>query len=284
MNIRVFTDSVLVRKAVLGFSGWPDAGKLIQFTLDRLKMMTSNQLAANWDLDGFWHTEAVRPQISAQHGQVRRMEWPGYQFFLVNEDFSRGPVLLGEGLEPSLAWRAFARQLVELLKGWGCEQIILLGSMLDQVLHDEIIISCVVQDSSSYNLALEEGCQLIAYEGPSAIHAAVMAEAKQANIGCMSFWGHLPFYLNGPHELIAARLLGILGRMLGMELAAEELVTAWKEREQQIEQIVGQDKGLQQTLESLKQQKVMKKIGPSAKVVRFEDFLKKRSLSDPEQE
>lgn len=282
MNIRVFADSILVRKAVLGFSGWPDAGKLVQFTLDRLKRLTSHQPAALWDLDGFWHTEAVRPQISAQHGQIQRMEWPTYQFLLVNEDFSQGPVLYGEGPEPSLAWRAFARQLIELLKGWGCEQIILLGSMLDQVFHDEIIISCVVQDSSSYNVALAEGCQLIAYEGPSAVHAAVMAEAKQARIGCMSFWAHLPFYLNGPHELIAARLLEILGHLLGKDLTAEDLVAAWKEREQQIEQIIGQDQGLRQTLESLKQQKVMKKTAPGGKVVRFEDFLKKRNHSEPE--
>jgi len=284
MNIRVFTDSILVRKAVLTFSGWPDAGKLVQFALDRLKGMTSHQPAAHWDLDGFWHTEAVRPQISAQHGQIQRMEWPAYQFLLVNEDFSHGPVLYGEGPEPSLSWRSFARQLIELLKGWGCEQIILLGSMLDQVFHDEIIISCVVQDSSSYNVALQEGCQLIAYDGPSAVHAAVMAEAKQAKMGCMSFWAHLPFYLNGPHELIAARLLGILGHLLGRDLAAEDLVNAWKEREQQIEQIIGQDQGLRQTLESLKQQKVMKKTAPAGKVVRFEDFLKKRNHTDPERE
>lgn len=284
MNIRVFIDSVLVRKAVLGFSGWSDAGMLVRFTLARLQELTAHQPAALWDLDGFWHTAAVRPQISVQHGQIRRIDWPAYRFLLVNEDFSHGPVLYGEGPEPSLNWRGFARQLVELLKGWGCEQIILLGSMSDQVFHDEIVISSVVQDSSSYNLALAEGCRLLAYEGPSAVHAAVMAEAEQARMSCISFWAHQPFYLNGPHELIAARLLEILGRILGMKVPTAELVDAWRERVLQIEQGIDQDQDLRQTLASLKQQKISNKTESPGKVVCFEDFLKKRVRFDPGQE
>lgn len=284
MNIHTFKESVHIDRAVLGFSGWPDAGKLVEFTLIQLKNLIPHEQAAVWDLDGFWHTESTRPQINVQHGQIHRMDWPCYQFFIARADESSGPILLGNGPEPSLAWRSFAKELVRLLKSWGCREIYLLGSLLDQIFHDETLITSVVQDSGNYNRVRELGCELIEYTGPSAIHSAIMAEAKQSDIPCMSFWAHLPFYLSGPHELITAEFLRILGKMLGVELPTDDLMKAWQKREKQIEQLVHQDQELRQTLESIKKQKVMRRSGWSAKVVRFEDFLKKRNDSDADKE
>jgi len=284
MNIHTFKESVHIDRAVLGFYGWPDAGRLVEFTLTQLKNLISHELAAVWDLDGFWHTESTRPQVSVRHGQVQQIEWPSYQFFLARADESGGPILIGNGPEPSLAWRSFAKHLVRLLKSWGCREIYLLGSLLDQIFHDETLITSVVQDPGSYNRARELGCGLIEYSGPSAIHSAIMAEAKESDIPCMSFWAHLPFYLSGPHELITAEFLRILGNMLGVALPTADLMKAWKKREKQIEQLVHQDQELRRTIESIKKEKVMRRSGLSPKVVQFEDFLKKRNGPDADKE
>jgi len=284
MKIQTFKESVLIDKAVLGFSGWPDAGKLIEFTLAQLKNLMPHQTAAVWDLDGFWHTESVRPRISVRHGQVHRMEWPRYRFSLARADESSSPILLGHGPEPSLAWRSFAQELVRLLKSWGCREIYLMGSLLDQIFHDETLITSVVQDSGSYNRVRELGCELIEYTGPSAIHSAIMAEAKESDIPCVSLWAHLPFYLSGPHELIAAELLRILGALLGVELPTADLMKAWQKREKQIEQLVQEDQKLREAIETIKKEKIIRQPGLSSKVVQFEDFLKKRNGPDSDEE
>lgn len=284
MNIQTFKKSVHIDRAVLGFSGWPDAGKLVEFTIIQLKNLIPHELAAVWDLDGFWQAESTRPQINVQHGQVQRIEWPCYQFFIARPGESSGPILLGSGPEPSLAWRSFAKDLIRQLKSWGCREIYLLGSLLDQIFHDETLISSVVQDSGSYNRVRELGCELIEYTGPSAVHSVIMAEAKESGISCMCFWAHLPFYLSGPSELIAVEFLRILGNMLGVKLSTDNLMRAWQKREKQIEQLVHQDQGLRQTLESLRKQKVMRRSDFTPKVVQFEDFLKKRNEPDDDKD
>lgn len=280
MNIQNLAKPVDTRLAILGFSGWPDAGKLIEFTLDQLKILVPHHLGAVWDLDGYWQADSVRPQITVRHGQIQQMEWPSFNFFISEGKNPSEPVVFGEGPEPTMAWKQFARELVGVLKEWGCKEILLLGSLLDQVFHDETIISAVVQDAESYNKVRELGCELIEYIGPSAIHSAIMAEAEQSNIRCIGLWAHLPFYLSGPHEMIAAELLRILASFTGTDLATDELKQAWKTRKQQIEQMVQQDESLRQAVETTKKHKVMRRSGATSKVVRFEDFVKRRH--DPE--
>jgi predicted ATP-grasp superfamily ATP-dependent carboligase len=279
MNIQTMTDSIQIHRAVLGFSGWPDAGKLIEFCFIQLAQTAPQKLVAVWDLDGYWQIDTVRPQISVQHGQIQQFTWPSFQFFTSE---ANSAMLSGYGPEPSSSWRAFANELIGQLKAWGCREIYLLGSLLDQILHDEVMVSGVVQDSAGYNRVRELGCKLIEYEGQSAVHAAIMLEARRADIRCMTFWAHLPFYISGPNELIAAEVLRLLSDLLGVDVPTDELRAAWKKREKQIEQLVQQDQGLRHTLESLKKHKVMR-AKPSSKVLRFEDFMKKRS-DDPENE
>ena len=279
MNIQIMTESIQIKRAVLGFSGWPDAGRLIEFCFIQLAQMAPQKLAASWDLDGYWQIDAVRPQISVRHGQIQQFTWPSFQFFTCE---ANSAILTGYGPEPSFSWRTFAKELIGQLKAWGCREIYLLGSLLDQIFHDEVLISSIVQDSAGYNQVRELGCKLIEYEGQSSVHSAVMLEARHADIRCMSFWAHLPFYINNPNELVAAELLRLLSPLLGVEVHTDELRQAWKKREKQIEQLVQQDQGLRRTLESVKKQKVMR-ARPSSKIIRFEDFLKKRS-DDPEKE
>lgn len=284
MNIRTLTQSVDARRAILAFSGWCDAGKLAEFTVDQLKLQISHELRAIWDLDGYWQTESTRPQITIRHGQIQQMEWPALHFFVSDDKQLQEPVVFGGGPEPTVSWRPFVRELVELLKQWGCQEILLLGSLLDQVFHDEIVISAVVQDPESYNKVRELDCELIEYSGPGAIHSAIMAQAQEANIPCISFWAHLPFYLSGPHEMIAARLLRILASCMGIELATEDLLKSWYRKKQQIDQMVQQDQNLRESLESIRRHKVMKRSGLSSKVVRFEDFIKRRNESEQDEE
>jgi len=109
------------------------------------------------------------------------MEWPAYQFFLSTSP-QASPILLGSGPEPTCNWRRFAEDLLQQLSKWGCKEIILLGSLYDQVFHDESIISVVVQDTKSFNRVRELGCQRIQYQGPGAIHSAIMQNAPVLGI------------------------------------------------------------------------------------------------------
>jgi hypothetical protein len=282
MQLRTFFESIHVEQAVLSFTGWPDAGEMIQQSVTELQQMLPWQLAAIWDLDGFWHADAIRPRVDVQHGQIRGVEWPCYRFF-VSRDSQLKPILLGTGPEPSCNWREFARMLLEQLARWGCGQIVLLGSVYDQVFHDEITISAVVQETGTFNRVRELGCQRVQYRGPGAIHAAIMENSQPLGINCIGLWAHLPCYIKGPSELLMSHYFQVLGGLLGVKLDTQHLETAWQQRLQQIDELISQDRDLQQLLEQLKAGQCQRKIesGNCAKVVRLDEFLKKKTDQEP---
>jgi hypothetical protein len=276
MEFQLFREDFRARQAVLGFSGWPDAGKTIQLTLDQMKASLRCEPVAVLDMDGFWHTELTRPRVTVHQGQIQSLDWPAWRFFLCGRP-SMEPVLVGMGPEPGCHWRLFSKELIELLKKQGCEEVLLLGSLFDQVLHDEILISCVVQDVLGFNRVHELGCHLVEYTGASAIHAAIMEAAATSNMHCMSFWAHLPFYLDGPHERIVARFLQILGALLNLEFDTTALLESWKRRQREIEDSIQQDPDLLSMLESIKKEdSASRSTSRSSKVVRLDEFLRKR--------
>lgn len=281
--MQVLMEPIHASRALLGFSGWPDAGKLVHHTLGEIKRAISSEHAAIWDMDGFWHTESSRPHALIEHGHLQRFEWPSYRFFLCRPD-GPPPLLIGMGPEPGCNWRTFARQMLLHLRQWGCEEIFLLGSLHDQIFHDEILISSVVQDPHGMNLAHELGCRPSHYRGPAAIHGAVMEEARQRSVFSMSFWAHLPFYLDGPHELVIAELLNIVGRLTGLPLGTQHLVESWKDREKEIESAIEGDPELRQMIETLDKETLPRKRGASSpsKVIQFADFLKRKHEPDPQ--
>jgi hypothetical protein len=117
MMIERFFEPIQTPRAVLSFTGWSDAAELIRHSLEELKMIAPWQQAASRDLDGFWHLDAIRPQVRIQHGQLHRLEWPCYQFYAA-ELAPSVPVLIGTGPEPTCNWRRFAATLLKLLQEW----------------------------------------------------------------------------------------------------------------------------------------------------------------------
>jgi hypothetical protein len=279
MNIQILVEPIQVKQVVLCFSGWPDAGKLVQHTLTEVRNTFPCEPAAVWDMDGFWHTDSARPKVVIGHGQIQRMDWPSYHFFICTPA-SAEPFVFAIGPEPTNNWRAFTQGLLGLLKGWGCKEIFLLGSLFDQIFHDEIIISSVVQDTRGFNQAIDLGCKRVDYGGPCAVHSAIMEAAQKMDIRCLAFWAHVPFYLNAPHELLMAHLLRILGDLLDLEFETEHLLDNWKRREREIEELIEQDPELRQALENMKNDdQPQSLLSTSAKVVRLDEFLKRRHQS-----
>lgn len=285
MKLRTFSaEPISVRRAVLGFSGWPDAGRVVEYTLSEFKRAFPSELCADWDLDGFWHAESTRPRVTVEHGQIQKLESPVYHFWLLTPPDS-GPFLLGAGPEPTINWGPFVRDLLDLLARWGCQEITLLGAFYDQIFHDDIVVSGIGQGTRAYNQLHDLKCHQIEYTGPSAIHSPIIAAAQEADLYCLSFWAHYPFYLSGRHESLMARMLQILGQVLDLEIETRHLVVRWKRRAKDLEELVQNKEDLAQALESLKKDQPRRPFfGQSAKVIRLDEFLKKREDPPSEKE
>jgi hypothetical protein len=277
MDMEVFREDARIKRAVLGFGGWTDAGDMVQQVLATLRTRFASELIASWDLDGFWHTESLRPRVSVQHGLMKRLEWPAYRFFALSPP-SGETVLLGTGDEPACRWRQYAGQLLQRLRQWGCQELYLLGSLYDQVYYDEALISGVASDTWGLNLLHELECGLVEYEGPGAVQSSILESASRVEMASIMLWSHLPFYLKCPHELVLARYLRIVGRLTGLEVETEGLMRKWDQRLEEIEELIAGNQELGQLIGSIKEKRSEGKDlgGSPSKVVSFDEFLRKR--------
>lgn len=290
MNVRMLAKPFRIRQAVLSFTGWPDAGRVVSHTLAEMRSLLPCEPAAAWDLDGYWSADAFRPEVQVKHGQIQRLDWPTYRFFLCRPPGASHPILIGDGPEPTTRWRAFTAELLRGIRSWGCEEVILPGSVYDDVFHDEVVVSGVVHDVKGVNQLRELDCRQIEYKGPSAIQSAITEASPELDLRSVGVWAHFPFYLKAPHELLMARMLHILGALLEVEFDTGPLMTAWEKRSREIAEMIQQDKDLRQVLESLKREDrprlpVQRPVRGPSKIVRFEEFLKRRGdPQEPEEE
>lgn len=282
MNIQQFLKPLSVKRALLGFSGWPDAGYMTQNLLGRMKEELPSKLVATCDLDGFWHTDIHRPHIVIRYGQIQKMDWPGYHFHLCSPA-GTDPILLGTGPEPQCSWHRFVEDLLDFLIQCECKELFLLGSLRDQIFHDEIVITGMAQDPESINKMLAANCSPVEYEGPCAIHSIIIEAAQRRHIQAIGIWAHVPFYLESPHELVMVHLCQLFEYWFGFSLQTQPLMEAWRQRQHEIRELIEQSSELRKILSSMKKGTSRRKsLGLSSKVVSFEEFLKKKQEQEPE--
>jgi len=284
MSFEVLQEFIRAPRAILGFGGWPDAGGVVAQVASALRRSCDHQLTASWNLDGYWHTGVQRPRVTVEHGRMRRLSWPSFDFFTLSPP-QGDPVLLGMGMEPCCRWRKFAQELFYHLNQWECQEIVLLGSLYDQVFYDEVVISAVARDVWGMNLMRELECRPVEYEGPSGIQGWIMEAAPSSGMRCLCLWSHMPSYLQSPHELILARYLEKVGQLAGVRPDTWSLMERWRDRVREIEELLRENEELDQLVQLLKNKEESVDDAPDAsrKVVSLEEFLKKRRPpeSDP---
>ncbi|SFM84301.1 PAC2 family protein [Thermodesulforhabdus norvegica] len=277
---------------IIGFSGWCDAGAVVQNTVNHIISSCEAEELEKWELDSFLHSDRERPQIKIEHGIVRGLSWPAMTFYRLRAR-TMDKLLIAFGPEPSTNWRIFSRELINRLDNYGIRRIVLLGSLYDQIFHDEVFVSAVVMTPAALNVAKSAGCRLIQYEGPAAVHGAVMMEAQNnRNMETIAIWSHVPFYLKGPHEKAMVVMLDVLSRMTAVNFPHGNLDRQWAIRLKQLEKLLQEDEELRNLIETLKHQshqpfRALPGAPPSLnapesppKIIHIDDFIKKKREND----
>ena len=66
-------------------------------------------------------------------GEDRRIEWPTTRFAVASPPGAERDVVLIRGIEPSMRWRTFCEQVLELCHSLEVNRIVLLGALLADV-------------------------------------------------------------------------------------------------------------------------------------------------------
>ena len=147
-------------------------------------------------------------------------------------------IIILKATEPQLRGFQFVDALLTLCQNSGVKTIISLGSMYDNVIHTDTIVSALASNEQLLTSLKKKDVVSINYKGPSAIHSSLHSETQKRGFKCMSFWCHCPYYLQGTTHLgLLSHLGSLLSSLVSFDMDTEELEITWRDLSKQIQGI-----------------------------------------------
>jgi len=267
---------------IAGFDGWGNAldvsRAMVAYMIRKLK--ARHFASINPDL--FYHYDKNRPSVNIEDGTLKGISAPGGGFYYARTGSQGKDLVILKAIEPNLRWINFAEELLSLCEKLNVKTIITLGSMYDNVLHSDRIISGIASNQDLFSRLRQKNVIPINYRGPSAIHSTLHSESTKRDFECISLWCHCPYYLEGTtHFGILASLGSLLSSIGDFELDVEEIEASWNDLNRQLQGIIEKNPEFQDMINNLRKAKVrgswasMKEsIKKGDKVIYLEDFLK----------
>jgi proteasome assembly chaperone (PAC2) family protein len=268
---------------VCAFTGWNDAGDAASAALQFLGSSLDATRFAQLDPDEYYDFQATRPQIVLDDGHTRRIEWPTVEIYEARAPRATRDLILLQGPEPSMRWRAYCRQVIDLAESLGVQMVVSLGSLLADVPHTRpVSITGLATDE-----ALTQHMEFAptSYEGPTGIVGVLHAACAEAGIPSVSLWASVPHYVAAaPNPKAALALVRKLEGLVGVNVDATDLEQATADYERQVSLAVQSDPEVREFVERLEQAAAEEEPDvkpsdlPSGDVIarEFQRFLKQR--------
>jgi len=268
---------------IAGFGGWGNALDISRGMADYLIRKLEARQFASIDPDVFFRYDALRPEVDIKEGLMVRFDPPSGSIYVAHPDAGPNDLVLLEADEPNIQWNRFAKELFSLCKKLGVNTVITLGSMYDNVLHSDRIISGIASHEYTLFRLKQKGVVPVSYQGPGAVHSMLQFEGLKQGFQCISLWCHCPYYLqNTKHYGLLSHLAGVLSFIGEFELDTQDLETRWKTIESQIGEVIENSSELQTMIDNIRKAKVrgtwqdLKKSTKGEKVIDLSDFLPPR--------
>ncbi|MGD8444357.1 MAG: PAC2 family protein [Desulfobacterales bacterium] len=266
---------------IAGFDGWGNALNISKGVVSYLIRRMKARHFADLDPDTFYRYDDQRPQVSIVGGILKSFRSPGGAFYAVQTDAGQSDLVILKADEPNLRWFQLADRLFSICQKLGIGTIITLGSMYDNVLHTDRIVSGVASTEELVSRLMESNINPIDYQGPSAIHTIIHSEGSKRGFECISLWSHCPYYLQGTtHFGLLSHMVGIIAELANFQIDTPDLEANWKKLKEQINRLIDDNSELQTLIGSLRKEKVKGTatslkgtLSSDKKIINLKDFL-----------
>jgi proteasome assembly chaperone (PAC2) family protein len=270
---------------IMGFEGWPDAGKISSGTVGYLREQLSAVKLADIKPDDFYlfqvpGVETRRPTVVIKDGLMKSLSIPSTVFWYSKRSGVRQDLILGVGLEPELAWNKYIDLLLMLCRRFDVAEIITIGGIYDAIPHTVApLITATINTPGAALRIKGQDFELIDHKGPASIHTLLQAMAGKKNLQVTGLWGHSANYIQIPNPRICYAILQKLDRMLELSLDLEEAKKSASRLDEQINSIISQKPELREYIQRLEDEyrKGRRSSEPLAEtdiIKEVEDFLK----------
>jgi proteasome assembly chaperone (PAC2) family protein len=254
---------------VIAFGGWSDAGEAATGVINHLLSTLSGDISleefqpapiAEVDSEDYYDFQVNRPLIFVDGSMIRSLTWPGVQIFGVRNPAGERDFVLVRGVEPSMRWRGFATELLDLADDLEVELVITLGSMLADTPHTRAIP--VSGTGAHPDIAQRLGVEVSRYEGPTGILAVIQDGCVRRGIDAVALWAAVPHYANAtPSPKATLALVNGLEDFLEISLPQGELPELARKWEESVTEMVKEDSDIEEYIKTLEESKDASEIG-----------------------
>ena len=276
---------------VCAFKGWNDAGEAASAAVQFLVESFDAERIADIDPDDFYDFTAVRPNVRLVEGRSRAIDWPENVFHAARVPGADRDLVMMQGVEPSLHWKAYCAAVHEVAEETGCTMIVTLGALLADVPHSRpvAITGLASQDGPVEKLGFER----TSYEGPTGIVGVLHSSCADAGLQSASLWAPVPHYVAAtPNPKAALALVRGFEGLAGLAVDAGALERASEDYDRQVTAAVASDpevKAFVERLEEMADEVSDEEDGPSEEQLptgdtiakEFQRFLRQRGPEEP---
>jgi predicted ATP-grasp superfamily ATP-dependent carboligase len=275
-------ESLRAPAMVCAFQGWNDAGDAASSAVSFLASALDARRFAQIDSEEFYDFQSNRPSVRFNDEHEREIVWPKVEVLEAHAPRAPRDLVLVQGVEPSMRWRAFTGHIVDLAEALGVQVVVSLGALLGDIPHTRP----VALSGHATDPALMErlGMHASTYEGPTGIVGVLHQACAQAGLPSASLWAGVPHYVAAASNPKAAlALLRRVEGLIGVSVDVSELESAAGDYERQVGLAVQSDPDIQAFVERLEQaaesdDEVVAEDVPSGDMLarEFQRFLRQR--------
>jgi proteasome assembly chaperone (PAC2) family protein len=238
---------------IAAFEGWNDAGEAASTALEHLELSWDATPLASIDPEEYYDFQVTRPHVRQADGVTRRIEWHTTRLSVAQLPGTERHVVLVNGIEPNLRWRAFCGELLGFIERLGVTKVITLGALLTDTPHTRPTpVSGISFDAAS---AGELRVEPSSYQGPTGIVGVFQNACVEAGVPAISFWAAVPHYVSQARVPKAAvALLHRVEEVLDVEVPLGALPEQAEEWERTVSEMAEADDEVREYVRQLEEQ------------------------------
>jgi len=252
---------------LIAFSGWNDAADaatgatshILGAWTDGIHAVDEQtgvvpELIAEVDPEDFYDFQVNRPMVNMDDSHLRTLTWPGTQVFGLQMPELVFDFVIVRGVEPSMKWKTFTQDLIDLAEDLDISMIVTLGSMLADAPHSRpITVTC---SGAHPEIANRLGVEVSKYEGPTGILGVIADACLRRGLDAVSLWAAIPHYAsNSPSPKATLALVNALEDLLEITLPQGELPTQSLEWESEVDELAREDSDVADYVKALEESK-----------------------------
>ena len=265
---------------VFAFGGWNDAGEAATGAASHLLSIWEYSLIGRFDPEDFYDFQVNRPMVSVDDSKIRRITWPTTEVFGIRTPQFDFDLVVVKGLEPSMRWKSFTNDLLDLADDLEVSKILTLGSLLADTPHSRPI--SVSGSGSHPEIAKRLGVEVSRYEGPTGILGVLQEAAQTRGVDSISLWAAIPHYASTPPSPKATlALINAIEDFLNISIPLGDLSEQSRMWEIGIDEMAQEDTELGEyvrQLEASKDETELPEATGEAIAREFERYLRRRNI------